>query len=363
MAGGAIYLVDGDGLRRMSPSAPENEDRMQQLVAQYPELISDGDGDLLLIQREQRIGDGVSDGRWSIDHLFVTRGAVPVLVELKRAVDTRLRREVVGQMLDYAANASTHWESGTLAASFAVTVGIENAESALADFIGDQDQDAFWGQVESNLRSGRIKLVFVADQIPRELAVVAEFLNSQMRADVRAIELQWFSDKEGLTTLVPRVIGESIREDSAKAGRSMSSMSVAEWIDKNLLRHGPDTIAGVEKFMAIVAETDGQCVVPSTAGSIVAQWPAHDGRFAYAFGVYPSGKIVLRLGYLKYRARFADEAARQSLYDKLSDIVGALHTRSLNGDPGFDAALLLSPKVVEGFRAFVAETVETARQS
>ena len=76
---------------------------MQALVARYPELITDGDGDLLLVRREQSIADGPEGGgRWSLDHLFVTRDAVPVLVELKRAVDTRLRREVVGQMLDYA---------------------------------------------------------------------------------------------------------------------------------------------------------------------------------------------------------------------------------------------------------------------
>ena len=40
--------------------------------------------------------------RWSLDHLFVSRTGIPVLIEVKRASDTRLRREVVGQLLDYA---------------------------------------------------------------------------------------------------------------------------------------------------------------------------------------------------------------------------------------------------------------------
>ena len=89
MAQGNIYMVDETGaLRRMAPSAPASEDHMQSLVASYPELITDGDGDLLLIKREQAIGDSEdSSGRWSLDHLFVTREGVPVLVELKRAVD------------------------------------------------------------------------------------------------------------------------------------------------------------------------------------------------------------------------------------------------------------------------------------
>ena len=86
MSQGTIYMVDGDGLRRMVPSAPESENRMQALVAKYPELITDGSGDLLLIAREAGIGDGEVSSRWALDHLFVTQDAVPVLVELKRAI-------------------------------------------------------------------------------------------------------------------------------------------------------------------------------------------------------------------------------------------------------------------------------------
>lgn len=89
---------------------------MQELVARYPELIEDEDGPPLLIRREHPVPDGLdASARWSIDHLFVTRAAVPVLVELKRAVDTRLRREVVGQLLDYAANGVAFWQAGTIA--------------------------------------------------------------------------------------------------------------------------------------------------------------------------------------------------------------------------------------------------------
>jgi hypothetical protein len=98
---------------------------MQSLVAQYPELIGDADGSLLLVRREQPINDGTEAlGRWSLDHLFVTRTAIPVLVELKRAIDSRLRREVVGQMLDYAANGVAYWQAGTIAEAFASTCKI-----------------------------------------------------------------------------------------------------------------------------------------------------------------------------------------------------------------------------------------------
>jgi hypothetical protein len=58
---------------------------------------------------------------WSLDHLFVSGEGVPVLVEVKRSSDTRLRREVVGQMLDYAANAVRYWPPADLRAAFEAT--------------------------------------------------------------------------------------------------------------------------------------------------------------------------------------------------------------------------------------------------
>jgi hypothetical protein len=64
----------------------------------------------LLIQAEMGIGeDPERNARWSLDHLFLDEEGIPTLVEVKRSTDTRIRREVVGQMLDYAANAGVYW--------------------------------------------------------------------------------------------------------------------------------------------------------------------------------------------------------------------------------------------------------------
>ncbi|MFI0718271.1 hypothetical protein [Streptomyces sp. NPDC021224] len=46
-----------------------------------------------------------------MDHLFVDADAVPTLVKVNRAADTRIRREVVGQMLDYAVELA-HYRGG-----------------------------------------------------------------------------------------------------------------------------------------------------------------------------------------------------------------------------------------------------------
>jgi len=362
MTQGVIYMVDGEGLRRMKPSAPENENRMQELVARYPELITDGDGDLLLIRREHPIGDGEGEARWSVDHLFVTQDAIPVLVELKRAVDTRLRREVVGQILDYAANATLHWQPGTIAQSFAREAGADHADAKLAQFIGDRSAEEFWKQVDTNLRDGRIKLVFVADEIPRELARIVEFLNDQMRADVRAVELRWFSGEGGVTTLSPRIIGETQRAAATKSSsRALAPISVDEWISTRLANSSPETREAAHRFVQLIESEGGEVAVPSTQGSIISQFPAESGKVLYPFSIAPNGMLKLLLAYLINRPAFAPEEVRSSLYTSLEKIVGPLHTRSLSGEPGFKASLLIEPEKEAAVRTLLREILKIAR--
>ncbi len=64
----------------------------------------------LLVRQEAGVPDAEAAGsHWSVDHLFLDQDGIPTLVEVKRSSNTRIRREVVGQMLDYAANAVQFW--------------------------------------------------------------------------------------------------------------------------------------------------------------------------------------------------------------------------------------------------------------
>ena len=132
----------------------------------------------LLVKREQGVPDKEdSASRWSVDHVFVDQDAVPTLVEVKRSTDTRIRREVVGQMLDYAANGVRYWPPSELRAAFEETqaaLGVDPAVQ-IQELCRDSalTLDEFFDRVEDNLRAGRIRMVFVADVIPDELNGVA----------------------------------------------------------------------------------------------------------------------------------------------------------------------------------------------
>jgi len=123
MAGG-IFLLSGEDLVELREEPYDSEDLLQALLAKHPGLLA---GDQLgsdvrkwiLVRREQGVPDKEGGGgRWSLDHLFIDQDAVPTLVETKRADDSRIRREVVGQMLDYAANGVVYWPREGLRAEF-----------------------------------------------------------------------------------------------------------------------------------------------------------------------------------------------------------------------------------------------------
>ncbi len=147
MAG--VYLVKGDDeLVPMSEEPYITEDVLQSLLAKHPDLLAGDQIDSaaprrwLLISREVPL-PGEEDGawRWTVDHLFLDQDAVPTLVEVKRSTDTRMRREVVGQMLDYAANAVAYWPVATIRASF-------EARCAASGLAPDQELGALLGDDE-----------------------------------------------------------------------------------------------------------------------------------------------------------------------------------------------------------------------
>ena len=93
----------------MTETPYEAEKVLQELIEGHPEMLAGEDaahGPLILVRREAGVSDREDAGaRWSLDHLYLDAKGIPTLVEVKRGSDTRGRREVVAQMLDYAANA------------------------------------------------------------------------------------------------------------------------------------------------------------------------------------------------------------------------------------------------------------------
>lgn len=107
--------VEGEWIA-MEETPYDQEVVLQAALVEYPDLLPgdqinpEGPPRWLLVKREMGVPaeEGGSVGRQ--DHLFLDHSGIPTFVECKRAAtDTRIRREVVAQMLDYAANGTEYW--------------------------------------------------------------------------------------------------------------------------------------------------------------------------------------------------------------------------------------------------------------
>lgn len=231
-----IYIRNASGeLEPLAEERFETEELLQELIGQHPELLAgdqmrpDDPLRWILVRREMPI-----EG-WAVDHLLIDQHARPTLVEVKRGSNRQVRREIVGQMLDYAATAAGVWSERDLRQVFEETH--DEPDEVIGELLQSDDEpdvDAFWEQVATNLEANRLRLLFVADEIPAELERVVRFLNEQTRdnLEVLAVEVKQYPGQFG-QALVSRVIGqiESLRD--AASGRTAGrrrSMSVDEFL-------------------------------------------------------------------------------------------------------------------------------------
>ena len=339
-------LTDGEVLVPMGRTDYQTEDFLQRLLASYPNLMP---GELvdeqnprrwLLVTREAGISLPGGGNRWSLDHLFLDQEGIPTLVEVKRASDTRARREVVAQMLDYAASIVA-WSSGQTADLFLSRCASDKSDpDAELDALmePDEDQATFWNRVDANLGSGRIRLIFLADEISPQLQKIIEFLNSQFtRAEVLGIEIrQWTG--QGLTTLVSNVIGRTAAAQAAKTNAPTQPRLTEDEFRQELSTKAPSTSPALTELMKWCVENGG--FVTYGTGR---QWPACYLNWYNASGehVWPlipilPKNITVTFDRLSQFAPFNNPAEREEFRLQLNKVPGiALHDGAIDGKKTF----------------------------
>jgi hypothetical protein len=368
-----IYLVDGEQLVSMTQEGYINEDRLQELLADYldlmtPEQIGDAPRRWLLISRETPVPDQEEYlyGRWSLDHLFLDQDGIPTLVEVKRSTDTRIRREVVGQMLDYAANAVTYWKIEELRVRFEAQYGGLDSDTILQERLGVASSAEFWERVETNLRAGKIRMLFVADEIPPELRRIVEFLNEQMtNAEVLAIAIRQYVGQER-QMLVPTLYGQTAKAQGAKS----SGGPKVKWTEETFFaamgqdKRGHQTIDVARRILhwAQDRELAISWGAGEKQGSFSLQVPVN-GELRSMIGIWTYGKVEIQFEYMRSQAPFGDDALRLQLLKMLNAIPGlALPPDSINRRPTFDLAVVYAPAHFDQFIAVLDWFVEIVRR-
>lgn len=372
MRSDTIFLINSEGgLEKIPHRQYESEDLLQRLVESHPEILvgeqidPDNPPRWLLIEREVGIPDREGgSNRWAIDHLLLDQNGRPTFVEVKRSSDTRIRREVVGQMLDYAANAKVYWPEDRIRALAAeASGGLEALELKLREFLSDGDEEvvepdteAYWTAVERHLRNGEVRLLFVADSIPTELRRIIEFLNEHMPlVEVLGIEIRQY-EGQAVRALVPRVIGQT---EFARQQKSSTSRSSKKTTREEFLAECSGRIRDffVELFDSAVKA--GYEIVWGTKGFSI-RFPLASGSLLSLFYGYPASEqgpakplFQAYLGFIENSE--ISTALRQELMQKAKFVEKGKHTLEISMDEEMAVNLAaILPELLDVARKYVS---------
>lgn len=149
----------------------------------------------------------------AIDNFLLTPSGSPVLVECKLWRNPEARREVVGQILDYAKELS-RWSSSDLQRE--VSRRLKRDGNPLLEMVRETDPDVdeiqFNDALTANLRRGRFLLLIVGDGIREGVEAIAEYLHAHLglHFSLGLVELPIYLMPDGVTRLVaPRVLART----------------------------------------------------------------------------------------------------------------------------------------------------------
>lgn len=367
MRTGKVYLRTDERLVPMIDTEYSAEVDLQKLLADYPDLLAGDQMNAkaprrwLLVTREASIPDSTAGlHRWALDHLFLDQEAVPTLVEVKRSSDTRLRREVVGQMLDYAANIATHWMPGKIRDVFEEQCRLDgrDPDAVVEAFVAEDDPvdvvkavtpDGFWQLASDHLESRRMRLLFVADVVPSELQRIIEFLNESMpKTEVLGVEVRQFVGA-GRQTLVPRVIGQTVAaEDLKKRGASGDLLDEESFFDA--IREKGDELEPIARDLLEWARSRGLRVVWSV-NYLSPQWHhPGGGGYEFLFDVSRNGTVSVPFRIMARRKSFEPTAIRIELLERLSRALGrTFDPNTIEATAKFDLADLAESRTRANF--------------
>jgi len=221
------FRIDDQGearaLRRIPRDTPPFEDGgkkgeggLQELLRRYPEILPVEDTrflPLIPIGRETDLGQGCS-----LDNLYISPEGYLTLVEAKLWKNPQARREVVGQIIEYAKRLSS-WSFENLdKACQQYTRKYEGQEKCLWDWVQEkkplEDEERFIDTANRAMAAGEFKLLIVGEGITQRAEELVEVLNRapQLGFALELVELicYYLEEQDSFPYLVvPRVVART----------------------------------------------------------------------------------------------------------------------------------------------------------
>ena len=351
---GQLLIRDGDDLwRNAEPFAYQMEEALQDLLATHPSLIPG-------VSIHARTARELQSGVGPADVVAVDGDGALTLVECKLATNQEARREIVGQVFDYAAQLSkmpieefeARWNKRNGIPLFGS--GDEAARSALA----------------VNLAEGRFRMVLAVDQVNSTLRGIVEFISSRLRPETSLVLVEYRRWRDGSQEfLVPQMFGLDLQptENVPVPAATTKTWTLEEYL--NWVRvNDPTALAAVGAIAKVQTELGasykgGGGKTPSGAFIMIAA----NGFAAkpFTFFVYPGAGTRLEVNFEPSWTRQWQEdpdggPALKRLLDELEDIpelsaaVRSVRESNLMNRPGVLLRTISAPSIERITRALAA---------
>jgi hypothetical protein len=328
-----------------------DEEFVKQLVLKHPEILPIPEIDPTC-PTPVPICDELPTGAGPVDIFMLTKSGMPVLVECKLWANPQARREVVGQILDYAKDLQ-RWSYEDLQRAAAERVrkdGFSLFEETTRESIG-LDEQTFVDSVTRNLRDGRCLLLVVGDGIREGVEAISEYLTGSgaLQFSFGLVELPVFSTPAGDRLVTPRtlaktsVIGRYVI--AVESGHSASISEQGEADDPEKEARSETELRTANENLALWRDVLESLELDDPAQEIPAP---KDGNSIFVFLPAPRDGSTIKDNWLTvYLARSSNQAGifftgtrtgyggeiARAMMDNIDDILEALGARARWSEP------------------------------
>lgn len=211
-----ILIIEDGKPTPLSETKFTEEGKLQDYLEEYPTLIPlseivEGASDLICIGREVGAGTG------AIDLLFIDKDGLLTIVETKLRRNREVRREVIGQIIEYASYIS-QWtidnvyrianeyfsKSNKVPPQYRGNTLDKNMKDMYREEFSDED---FRAKIAQNLKDGKMRLIIAVDELIEPLRATVTFLNSNSNFDILLLQVSNFEESPRKKALIPLLFG------------------------------------------------------------------------------------------------------------------------------------------------------------
>jgi len=180
---------------------------LQKLLFEEPDIIPIEDlSDASLAPIRLMLKEVGLPGSGSTDLVGIDAKGNIYIMETKLAKNPEAKRQVIGQILEYAAYMH---EKGF---DWLDSVVKKQKGVSLSEYFEHQndpnwDKETFEQNIADNLASGTFKLFIVVDEINSDLQRIINYMRNVLKVEIYALELKYFKDATGMEILVPTMHG------------------------------------------------------------------------------------------------------------------------------------------------------------